>query len=293
MIKSNIQELKEILDNKTNLKIAIIDNNIMGFLVNLKSETDITQLFNVYDLILIPKWVEEEIKDGNTRVDCLNLIATEKDIYIIDEKDYSYLANYKDLELIQLFQAAIFYMGEEKGKIKKYINQVPDIEDLDYDDFIDNLYNNILKTEVAEEGKRPKRKNAGELSITVLSYILGYYYNGIENVAVFTFDKDCYDFIKKAKEILYEEKKINGLINLFKDKDYNTITFKSNDLIYKELYELDNDKGIEIINNIRKNSRYVKYTLKKNDGSIEENRKLLETVEFIELIKLENMHLIF
>ena len=293
MIKSNIQELKEILNDKINLKIAIIDNNIMGFLVNLKSEIDITQLFDVYDLILIPKWVEEEINDGETRVDCLNLIANEKDVYTIDEKDYSYLVNYKDFELIQLFQAAIFYMGEEKGKVKKYINQVPDIEDLDYDDFIDNLYNNILKTEIAEEGKRPKRKNAGELSITVLSYILGYYYNGIENVAVFTFDKDCYDFIKKAKEILYEEKKINGLINLFKDKDCNTITFKSNDLIYKDIYELDNDKGIEIIDKIRKNSRYVKYTLKKIDGSIEENRKLLETIEFKELIKLEDMHLIF
>lgn len=75
MIKSNIQELKGILNDKTNLKIAIIDNNIMGFLVNLKSETDITQLFNVYDLILIPKWVEEEINDGDTRVDCLNQIA--------------------------------------------------------------------------------------------------------------------------------------------------------------------------------------------------------------------------
>lgn len=80
---------------------------------------------------------------------------------------------------------------------------------------------------------------------------------------------------------------------MFKDKDCNTITFKSNDLIYKELYEIYNDNAIEIINKIRKNSRYVKYTLKKNDGSIEENQKLLETVEFIELIKLKDMHLIF
>lgn len=293
MIKSNIQELKEILKNQTNLKIAIIDNNIMGFLVNLKNETDITQLFDVYDLILIPKWLEKEINDGDTRVDCLGQIATKKDIYIIDEKEYSYLVNYKDVELIQIFHSAVFNMGEEKGKVKKYINQIPEIEDLDYDDFIDNLYNNILKAEVVEEGKMPKRKNAGEISITVLSYILGYYYNGIENIAVFTFDKDCYDYIKKAKEILYEKDEIVGLINVFKDKDCNTITFKSNDLIYKELYDLSNERGIEIINRVRRNARYVKYTLKKNDGSIEENRKLLETVEFIELIKLEDMHLIF
>lgn len=292
MKKSNIQELKEIFNQRTNLKIATIDNNIMGFLVNLKNETDIIQLFDVYDVILIPRWVEEEIKDGDTRVDCLNLIATKKDIYIIDEKEYSYLVNYKDCELIQLFQAATFKIGEVNGKIKEYINQAP-IEEFDYDDFIDNLYNNILKKEVVEDGRRAKRKNAGELSITVLSYILGYYYNGIENITVFTYDTDCYDYIKKAKKILYEDKEIKKHKNLFKGKECSTITFKSNDLIYKELYDLNNDEGIRIINKTRKNPRNLKYTLKKKDGSIEEGKKVLGVVEFIELIKLEDIHLIF
>lgn len=293
MRNSNTQDLMKILTNGTNLKIAIIDNNIMAFLVRLKDKTDITQLFDVYDLILIPGWVEEEIKDGITRVDCLNQIASKKDIYIIDEKNYSELVNYKDCELIQLFEVAILKMGEASGKVSKYINQFSDREDLDYDDFIDYLYNNILRKEGAEEDRRKKRKNAGEISIVVLSYILGYYYNRIDNITVFTFDNDCYEYVKDAKKILYSKNEIKKYINLFKHKDCKTITFKSSDVIYKDLYDLDNDKGIKIINETRKNSRYLKYTLKKSDGSIEEDIKLLEAAEFIELLKLEYFHLIF
>lgn len=293
MKKSSIKELKEKLNTGSNLKIAIIDNNIMQFLVNLKKEIDVLPLFEIYDMILIPKWVEEEINDGQTRIDCLNYIATEKDVYIIDEKDYSYLANYKDLELILLFQSSTLCMGEVKGKIRKYIAQSSNKEELEYDEFIDELYNNILKDTEIDLQKRAKRKNAGEISICVLSYLLGFYYEDIENIAVFTFDKDCYDYIKRAKEDLYDSDKIVGLINTFKSKDSNAITFKSNDLILKQLYDLDEVKGIEIINKVRKNPRSIKYSIKKNDGSIEENKKVIDTVNFVELIKYRDIHLIF
>ena len=58
MIKRGVTELKEKLNTERDLKIAIIDNNLMGFLVNLRQETDILPWFDIYDIILIPKWVE-------------------------------------------------------------------------------------------------------------------------------------------------------------------------------------------------------------------------------------------
>lgn len=301
MIKRGATELKEKLNTGKDLKIAIIDNNIMGFLVNLNQETAILPLFDIYDIILIPKWVEEEINDGQTRIDCLNHIATTNDVYIIDEKEYEELSGYKDIELMLLFQASTYLMGDIKSKIRKYISQNEEIEDdeedgiTEYSKFIDELYNNILKNEetALEPGKRVKRKNAGEISICVLSYLLGYYYDGIENITIFTFDKDCYDYIKNTKEILYDKDEIVGLINRLKNKDCKTITFKSNDLIYNELYNSNKERAIEIITKIRKNPRYVKYTQKKTDGSIEENRKLMNTDEFIEFIKFGEKHLIF
>lgn len=277
-INNSIEKLKKKLNSK-NLKISIIDNNIMGFLVKLKDEIDFNWLFDIYDLILIPKWVANEINDGNTRVDCLNKISTKKDVYIIDEKDFSYLVNYKDLELLQIFQASVFLMAEVKNQIKCYINKFKE-EDFNYEDFIDYLYNDILKLSSG------KRKNAGEISITALSYVLGYYYNEIDNITIFTFDKDCYDFIKNTKEILSKTDR-------FKNKICTSITFKSSDLIYKQIYDKNNDKGVKIINNTRKNLRYVKYTLMKIDGSIEERLDLLDNNKFKEMLKSKNIHLIF
>ena len=121
MIKRGVTELKEKLNTERDLKIAIIDNNLMGFLVNLRQETDILPWFDIYDIILIPKWVEEEINDGQTRIDCLNHIATRKGVYVIDEKEYEELSGYKDVELMLLFQASTFLMGDINGKIKENI----------------------------------------------------------------------------------------------------------------------------------------------------------------------------
>lgn len=300
MIKRGVAELKEKLNTDENLKIAIIDNNIMGFLVNLRQEADILPWFDIYDIILIPKWVEKEINDGKTRIDCLNHIASRNDVYIIDEKEYEELSGYKDVELMLLFQASTYLMGDVKGKVRKYISKNEEVEDdefergiTEYSKFIDELYNNILKNKEAEPGKEPKRKNAGEISICVLSYLLGYYYNEIENITIFTFDKDCYDYIKNAKEILYDKDEIVGLTNRFKNRDCNTITFKSSDLIYSELYNSHKESAITIITRIRKNPRNIKYTQKKIDGSIEENRTLMDTDDFIEFIKSDEKHLIF
>ena len=302
MIKRGVTELKEKLNTERDLKIAIIDNNLMGFLVNLRQETDILPWFDIYDIILIPKWVEEEINDGQTRIDCLNHIATRKGVYVIDEKEYEELSGYKDVELMLLFQASTFLMGDINGKIKKYLNQSEEVtyeqaEDgiTEYNKFIEELNNNILKNKEdnPEPGKRIKRKNAGEISICVLSYLLGYYYDGIENITIFTFDKDCYDYIKRAKEILYDKDDISKSPNRFKNRECKAITFKSSDLIYNELYDLNKEECIEIITKIRKNPRNIKYTQKKSDGSIEENRKLMGTDEFIEFIKDKDKHLIF
>ena len=46
MIKRGVTELKEKLNTERDLKIAIIDNNLMGFLVNLRQETDIRYYIN-------------------------------------------------------------------------------------------------------------------------------------------------------------------------------------------------------------------------------------------------------
>lgn len=59
------------------------------------------------------------------------------------------------------------------------------------------------------------------------------------------------------------------------------------------MYESGKDDNMEIIDKVRKNGRYVKYTCKKSDGSIEEDKRLMDNEEFKKFIQNKDVHLIF
>lgn len=242
---------------------------------------------------MIPKWVYVEISDSEYRKNCLDEISEYKDVYIVDELTYSELYDYKDYFLAILFIASIHLMAKEKGKLIQIIKRQED--DIDSSVFIDELYNNILTSEgnLTRSG-RLKKKNAGEISICVLCNIIRYHYSNIDNITILSFDSDCYDFIQNSKDILYSKRNIFlDDENYFKGQKKISVTFKSNDFILKEMYDLGKDDNMEIIDKIRKNGRYVKYTRKKIDGSIEEEKEYMEIDEFKKFIKKDNVHLIF
>ena len=293
MILNKISSLKEKLNLEDTKSVCIIDNNFMSFLVELKKEIDISYIFLNYDFILIPKWVYVEISDSEYRKSCLEEISIYKDVYIVDELEYSELYVYKDYSLVMLFIASIHLMARERGKLTQVIKKQG--EEIDPNIFIDELYNNILVSEgnMTKSG-RLKRKNAGEISICVLSHIIRYNYTNIDNIVIFSFDSDCYDFVQNSKEILYSKKSIFfDEENYFKGQRKISATFKSNDFILKEMYDLGKDNNMEIIDKVRKNERYVKYTRKKTDGSIEEEKEYMNTEDFKIFIKKDNVHLIF
>jgi hypothetical protein len=185
-------------------------------------------------------------------------------------------------------------MAKEKGRLVQFIKKQED--EVNPNDFIDNLYNNILiddKESLTKSGRK-KKKNAGEISICVLSHLIRYNYDHIRNITVFTFDSDCYDFIQESRDLLYSNKKvISEDDNIFRGKRKVSITFKSNDFILKEMFDLGKDNNMTIIDKVRKNDRHIKYTHKKTDGSIEEIKECMNTDEFKEFIKKEDIHLIF
>lgn len=294
MLIENINELKYELSKVSTKSICIIDNNFISFLMELKKELDISYIISSYDLILIPKWVQIEINDSKYRQEFLEELALYKNIYIVDELDYSELYDYKDYALAMLFIASVTCMGREKGLLKQFIKRQG--EDIDPTLFIQELYNNILTSQnsLTKMG-RVKTKNAGEISICVLSHIIRYHYLGIENITVLSFDADCYEFIHKSKENLYCDKTIlsDNDNTLFKDKRRVSVSFKSNDFILRNMYESGKDDNMEIIDKVRKNGRYVKYTCKKSDGSIEEDKRLMDNEEFKKFIQNKDVHLIF
>ena len=59
------------------------------------------------------------------------------------------------------------------------------------------------------------------------------------------------------------------------------------------MYDLGKDSNMEIIDKVRTNARYVKYTHKKMDGSIEEEKQLMNNEEFKQFIQKTDVYLIF
>lgn len=293
MIIENINDLKIKLSEEDTKSICIIDNNFISFLLELKKELDISYILSSYDLILIPKWVEVEINDSEYRKSCLEEISKYKYVYIVDELLYSELYDYRDYALSILFMTSISLMGKERGKLGQFIKSQG--EEIDPRLFIDELYNNILISEEKETKLgRTKRKNAGEISICVLSHIIRYHYTHIDTITVLSFDADCYDFVNKSKDELYYKKSIYPYDdNIFKDQRKVSVSFKSNDFILKEMYDLGKDSNMEIIDKVRTNARYVKYTHKKMDGSIEEEKQLMNNEEFKQFIQKTDVYLIF
>jgi len=179
-------------------------------------------------------------------------------------------------------------MGVNSLLIKVYLMIRP-VEELDpYEEWLDAFYKDGLDQKKLSNG-RIQRKNAGEISVSVLSYVLSYYYNkNINNITIFSSDRDAYEFISRAKEMLFKD-------GCFKDRDNTSITFKTNDFLIYEWTRFGyvDEKNIRSFVYSYRQVRRIKFTRKKQDNSIEEQDKLIDNTQFLEMLKDNTIYLIF
>jgi len=285
----DVNSLKEYLSNGKYLKVCILDNNSVEFLRWVREIIDPEKIFEQYDTILIPQWVWVEICDSENRKSYVNDLKQYLKVQIIDEVDYLILVDYKEAELYYLFLYCCYNVSRLVSFIKKNILKNKPVEELEpYEDWLCVFYEKGLDKKELSNG-RIQRKNAGEISISVLSYVLSFYYNkNIDNITVFSTDRDAYEFVSKAKEMLYKDER-------FKDRANTSITFKSNDFLIYEWYKLGyiDKQGINTFVDSYRQARRIKFTRKKKDNSIEEQDKLIDNAAFLEMLKDNTIYLIF
>lgn len=286
---NDIKDLKKYISTGKSLKVCILDNNSVEFLTLVRENITPDKIFSQYDMILIPQWVWAEICDSENRISYIESLKHYSKLQIIDEVDYLTLIDYKEGDLYYIFLYCCYNVSRLVSFIKKNILKNRPIEDLaPYEEWINILYEQGLDQKKLSNG-RIQRKNAGEISISVLSYILSLYYSqNIDNITIFSNDRDAYEFISKAKEILYKDRR-------FKDKNNASITFKSNDFLIYEWTRLGyiSKDDIDVFVNNYRHVRRIKFTRKKQDNSIEEKEKLIDNIEFLEMLKDCTLHIIF
>lgn len=120
------------------------------------------RIFNQYDIIIIPGWVYEEIRDSDVRVRYVNALRDVYNlkVYIIEEKDYSELVDFKEADLFYIFIYSCHLVTNLIGFINRNIintrapvNKI--IEELPpYEEWMDKLYNMEIHTILYQKAKK-------------------------------------------------------------------------------------------------------------------------------------------
>lgn len=277
-----IDEIKSI-DGITNL--AILDTSSISFLQNLQTKiTNAHNILSAYDLILIPKWVLIELSDAVGRSTYVeSLIELGYPIKYIEEETYYELVNGEDINLFEIVWASSSKLAKLKGYLRRYVLKEDKLEMEEYKKWINKLYDNWPLSEDVYLSKRIKKKNAGEVSITILSEIASWYYPNLKNITIYSQDRDTFEFQKEAHKQLQR---------IFKNKINIPVSYKSNDGI---LFQIARENMMEInnIDKYRNDERRVIYTNFNIDCSTSLIDEMVDNEKFKNLISDKNINIIF
>ncbi len=266
-------------------RIALLDNSAIAFMLQLDSRGHAPEvLLQDYDVVFLPQWVAQEVEDSEFRVKYLEkLVAKGIPICIIKESAYSDLMDGEEVYLFHIVKATVSRLGVFLKYMRLSVEKEDPLDMEPYEEWIQEMYRNWpMSIDITIEG-RTKKKNAGEISLTILSEVFSWHYPETEVLTVYTQDRDSYVFQKQAEEELRK---------IFKNKTPVSVTYRSNDSIMCQLYR-NKQLSLDEIRDIRKDVRYVTYISKRSDNSVALETKKLSNEGFIELIQDDSVQIVF
>ena len=271
------------LDGKRH--IALLDTSSISFMQGLSVKgLQAEAILKDYDLILIPEWVLTEINDAPGRADYVQkLIDEEYPIYCIEEGTYTDLANGEEGNLYQIVLASTSLLARIRSYLRQYVGKADPLDMDAYRDWIKKLYDEWpIPGETLSNG-RIRKKNAGEVSITILAEIVSWYYPETKALTIYSQDGDTYEFQRKAEAELRD---------VFATRTPVPVSYKSNDAILCQLVRNGNI-NIDNLGDYRKDVRKITYSKEQDDHSIVLVTELVDNALFAQLVDDETVHIIF
>ena len=271
------------LDGKRH--IALLDTSSISFMQGLSEKgLQVEAILKDYDLILIPEWVLTEINDAPGRADYVQkLIDEEYPIYCIEEGTYTDLANGEEGNLYQIVLASTSRLARIRSYLRQYVGKADPLDMDAYRDWIKKLYDEWpIPGETLSNG-RIRKKNAGEVSITILAEIVSWYYPEIKALTIYSQDGDTYEFQRKAEAELRD---------VFATRTPVPVSYKSNDAILCQLVRNGNI-NIDNLGDYRKDVRKITYSKEQDDHSIVLVTELVDNALFAQLVDDETVRIIF
>lgn len=271
------------LDGKRH--IALLDTSSISFMQGLSEKgLQVEAILKDYDLILIPEWVLTEINDAPGRADYVQkLIEQGYPIYCIEEGAYTDLANGEEGNLYQIVLASTSRLARIRSYLRQYVGKADPLDMDAYRDWIKKLYDEWpIPGETLSNG-RIRKKNAGEVSITILAEIVSWYYPETKALTIYSQDGDTYEFQRKAEAELRD---------VFATRTPVPVSYKSNDAILCQLVRNGNI-NIDNLGDYRKDVRKITYSKEQDDHSIVLVTELVDNALFAQLVDDETVHIIF
>lgn len=271
------------IDNKRH--IAVLDTSSISFMQGLQEKgLQPETVLKDYDLILIPEWVLTEISDAAGRVNYVQgLIEQGYPIFCIAEEKYSDLANDEEGSLYQIVLASTRQIARIRSYLRRYVEKSDPLDMESYKDWINKLYEEWPISDQVLSSGRIKKKNAGEVSITILAEIISWYYPETEALTVYSQDSDAYEFQRKAED---------DLRNIFTSRTPVPVAYKSNDVILCQLVR-EGKINLENLSDYRKDVRKIIYSKEQEDCSIVLAAELVDNEMFAQLAADKTVHIIF
>lgn len=271
------------IDNKKH--IALLDTTSLSFMQGLQVKgLNPEIILKDYDLILIPGWVLAELNDAEGRAEYVNeLISSGYPIYGIAEENYTELTGGEEGNLYQIVLASISQIGRIRSYLRRYVEKADPLDMDAYKDWINKLYEEWpISNQILSSGRK-KKKNAGEVSITILAEIVSWYYPDTEALTIYSQDSDVYEFQRIAEA---------NLRNVFASRTPVPVSYKSNDAILCQLIR-DGKINIDKVAELRKDVRKITYSKEQADHSVVLVTELVDNDLFTELVMDETVHIIF
>ncbi len=271
------------LENKRH--IAILDTTAVSFMQCLEEKgVELDSILKAYDLILIPKWVLTEINDAKGRADYVQkLIEAGYPIHSIAEETYSDLANNEERNLYQIVLASTYQLARLKSYLRHFVEKSDSLDITEYRNWMNKLYEDWPIPGEALSSGRIKKKNAGEVSITILAEVVSWYYPKTEALTIYSQDNDTYEFQRKAEAYLRD---------IFISRIPVPVSYKSNDAILCQLFR-EGLINIEKVADCRKDMRRITYSKEQSDHSFILITEVADNDRFIDLIQEDSVHIIF
>lgn len=278
----NIQDYQRYSGEK---KIALMDNSTVSFLEQVeRAGIPTKELLKDYDAILIPNWVSEEICDSQYRKDYIEGLHTAGlPIYSITEESYADLVNGEEANLFKIVSAAASKLGQLGGYLQRYVKKNDPLEMEEYAVWMNRMYQEWPLRGATTRSGREKKKNAGEISLTILAEVFSWYYPDSESITVYTQDRDSYDYQKSARERLND---------VFASKTSVDVSYKSNDTLLCQMFR-NGMLSLGQIDTLRCDERVVVYTRSRDDKSTALVAKRTDNQQFKVLLQDMNVQIIF